>query len=324
MKADRFGAIPAIWLGALAGLGIQCTEDVRIVGQARPAVVGAAGTGGESGGSAGAAALPLGSFSVPRMIDELSDPDADDTEPTLTTDELEIYFTSTRIEQKKQVFVATRPSRSERWGVPALVQELVSATGSTYSPEVAGDGLRIWFVSDRLGGLGDVDLYFSVRTARSEPWSAPQNVTELNTEACEIDPGPLPEHNQMVITRCNAIGYNHILLAERASPETPWGPAVYLDQLNTDQKEGDPTFARDGLVLYFATTRESPNLDDRADIWRAARASLSAAFEPPAPAEGLNILEVDDQDPWVSNDERHVVFTSARDRWPREIYEAFR
>ena len=94
--------------------------------------------------------------------------------------------------------------------------------------------------------------------------------------------------------------------------------------MNTDQKEGDPAFARDGLVLYFATTRESPNLDDRADIWRSVRPSLGAAFEPPARVEGLNILEVDDQDPWVSNDERHIVFTSARDRWPREIYEAFR
>ena len=94
--------------------------------------------------------------------------------------------------------------------------------------------------------------------------------------------------------------------------------------MNTDQKEGDPAFASDGLALYFATTRDSPNHDDRADIWRAARPSLSAPFEAPVPVPGINILEVDDQDPWVSNDERHIVFTSARDRWPREMYESFR
>jgi hypothetical protein len=315
MRVGRSAAIRTACLSLLAGLGLQCTEDVRIVGRAS-ADLGSA--------SDAASQQPLGSFSPPRIIAELSEPDSEETEPTLTADELEIYFASTRIPGRRQIFVATRTSSSDRWAVPALVDAFVSNTGITYSPEISGDGLTLWFVSDRPGGRGDTDVYISTRTARGAAWSTPANVTELNTQACEIDPGPLPEHDQMVVTRCDSIGHNHLNLTQRPGPDAPWDPAVYMDQLNTDQKEGDPAFANDGLSLYFATTRDSPNHDNRADIWRTVRASLSAPFEAPVPVRELNILEVDDQDPWVSNDERHIVFTSARDRWPREIYESFR
>jgi Tol biopolymer transport system component len=258
------------------------------------------------------------------MIAELSDPDTEETEPTLTEDELEIYFASTRMAGRRQIFVSTRSTRSDRWAVPALVDELVSSTGVNYSPEIARDGLTLWFVSDRPGGRGDVDIYVSKRTARGAAWSTPENATDLDTASCEIDPGPLPERDQMVVTRCDGIGHNHLNLTQRLGPDAPWDPVVYLDQLNTDEKEGDPAFANHGLSLYFATTRDSPNHDNRADIWRTTRASTDAPFEAPVPVLELNILEVDDQDPWVSDDERHIVFTSARDRWPREIYESFR
>ena len=105
-----------------------------------------------------------GSFSPPRMIAELSEPDAEETEPTLTPDELEIYFCSTRIAGRRQIFVATRTSSSDRWTVPTLVQEFVSDTGITYSPEISRDGRTLWFVSDRPGGRGDIDIYVSTRT----------------------------------------------------------------------------------------------------------------------------------------------------------------
>jgi WD40-like Beta Propeller Repeat len=315
MRVGRSGAIRTACLSLLASLGLQCTEDVRIVGR----------SSADLGAASDAAALqPLGSFSPPRIIAELSDPDTEETEPTLTEDELEIYFASTRNPGRRQIFVATRTSSSDRWTVPTLVDAFVSDTGITYSPEISRDGLTLWFVSDRPGGRGDVDIYVSTRIARGAAWSTPANVPELNTQTCEIDPGPLPEYNQMIVTRCDSIGHNHMNLTQRSGPAAPWDPAASLDQLNTDQKEGDPVFAGDGLVVYFATTRDSPNHDNRADIWRASRTSVGAAFQAPVPVKELNILEVDDQDPWVSNDERHIVFTSARDRWPREIYESFR
>src|SRR5258708_6724248 len=176
MRVGRSAAIRTACLSLLAGLGLQCTEDVRIVGRA-PADLG--------GASDAASQQPLGSFSPPRIIAELSEPDSEETEPTLTADELEIYFASTRIPGRRQIFVATRTSSSDRWTVPALVDAFVSNTGITYSPEISREGLTLWFVSDRPGGQGDTDVYISTRTARGAAWSTPANVTDLNTQACE-------------------------------------------------------------------------------------------------------------------------------------------
>jgi hypothetical protein len=329
----RNGPRLSVIFACASGL-LHCTEDTRVVGRAAldasqggsasgaPQSAGVGGTPDQ--GEAGASDPPLAPFGAPQLIAELSDPDADDTEPTLTPDELEIYFASTRVEGRKQIFVASRQHLRERWGPARLVEELAAASGDTYSPEISRDGLQLWFSSTRPGGSGGGDMYYANRPLRSAAWSPPRNVTELSSAACEIDPGPLPEHNQLVLTRCNDIGYNHLHLTRRAAADAAWDVPEYLPQLNTDQKEGDPAFAGGGLVLYFATTRTSPTLDDRADIWRATRPALNAPFGPPSAVSELNILEFDDQDPWVSDDERHVVFTSARGGGARDFYEAFR
>lgn len=300
-----------------------------MVGRFQPAVLVDAGAilpaeaGRPSAGSPNDPAATLARFSPPRIISELSDPNADESEPTLSEDELEIYFRSDRL-ARRQIFVATRQSSSDRFSTPTLVSELVSETGDSFSPELSRDGRTLFFVSDRPGGQGSEDMYVTTRRARGDAWSPPESVSELNTAACEIDPGPALELNSMILTRCNEIGFNHLLVTQRTGPDKTWDPPLDLPQLNSDQKEGDPAFARDGLALYFATTRDSPYGDNRADIWRSSRASLNDPFEQPTPVEELNILAVDDQDPWLSNDEKHIVFTSARDRSPREIYEAWR
>jgi Tol biopolymer transport system component len=262
-------------------------------------------------------------FGTPVLIDALSDPDADETEPTLTGDELEIYFKSSRLGHG-QIFVSTRADPHAAWSVPASVPELASP-GLDYSPEITTDGTAMWFVSDRPGGRGDTDIWFTTRAGRGEAWSSPVNVTEVNTPVCEIDPGPCPEHNWLIVTRCDERGYNHLFSSVRASAGDPWSDPQPTPGLNTTAKEGDPDFVDECRTLYFATTRDSPPGDNRADIWRTSRTALDRDFAPPVPVPGLNTAEFDEQDPWVSNDERHIVFASSRaGHGNRDLYEAWR
>jgi len=46
----------------------------------------------------------------------------------------------------------------------------------------------MFITSNRAGGAGKVDLWFSVRETTLDAWSAPVNVTELNTPAAECGP----------------------------------------------------------------------------------------------------------------------------------------
>jgi Tol biopolymer transport system component len=316
-KSPSFGIIVL----AASALTLACGQEQRVVG-VRSSPTSDSSMSGLEGGSASfdpATAV----FGTPVRIDELSGVDDDETEPTLTADELEIYFKSSQLGHG-QIFVSTRSDVRATWSMPAPVPELASA-GLDYSPEINADGTAMWFVSDRPGGRGDIDIWMTTRARRGEPWTSPVNVSEVNTTACEIDPGPCPEHDWLMVTRCDARDYNHIFSSVRASAVDPWSDPQPTPGLNTAAKEGDPDFADDCRTLYFATTRDSPAGDNRADIWRTARGALDYDFAPPTPVPGLNTSEFDEQDPWVSNDERHIVFASSRSgRGTRDLYEAWR
>ena len=57
-------------------------------------------------------------------------------------------------------------------------------------------GLRLYFSSDR-AGTGR-DLYVAERPSLSEPFSAPQPISELNTPSLEADPWLSPDLRYLV------------------------------------------------------------------------------------------------------------------------------
>jgi WD40-like Beta Propeller Repeat len=85
----------------------------------------------------------------------------DDGWPYLTDDELRIYFTS-RSAGSLDLWTATRSSRTETFGDATLV-DVVNSADSEYDPELSSDGNTLWFASDRTGGQGSYDIYFSHR-----------------------------------------------------------------------------------------------------------------------------------------------------------------
>ena len=68
------------------------------------------------------------------------------------------------------------------FGPAVLVPELSSASNDLL-PAVRRDGLEILFDSDRPGTLGLRDIWFSTRPNTSSSWSAPVNLTVVNTPA---------------------------------------------------------------------------------------------------------------------------------------------
>jgi Tol biopolymer transport system component len=313
-QCDEKSPAPRIWVLGASVLMLACGQEQRVVGVRESPTPDATGS---------ALYASDVTFGAPVRIDALSDPNDDETEPTLTGDELEIYFKSSRLGHG-QIFVSTRTDTHATWSAPAPVPELASP-GLDYSPEITVDGTAMWFVSDRAGGRGDTDIWFTTRARRGEPWTSPVNVAEVNTPVCEIDPGPCPEHNWLIVTRCDANGYNHLFSSVRASAGDPWSDPQPTPGLNTAAKEGDPDFVDECRTLYFATTRDSPPGDNRADIWRTSRTALDRDFAPPVPVAGINTAEFDEQDPWVSQDERHIVFASSRaGHGNRDLYEAWR
>ena len=91
-------------------------------------------------------------FGTPRVLSEL-DTSSSNQNPTLTGDQLELFFTSTRGASSADVWTAQRASATELFGSPSLVSEVSTSSYET-SPAVSLDGLSLYFGSDRSGGTG--------------------------------------------------------------------------------------------------------------------------------------------------------------------------
>jgi hypothetical protein len=70
----------------------------------------------------------------------------------------------------------------------ALVSEL-SSPASDQRPSIRFDGLEIFLSSNRVGSLGDMDLWVSTRETLSQPWSTPINLgSSVNSAAADNYP----------------------------------------------------------------------------------------------------------------------------------------
>ncbi len=85
------------------------------------------------------------------------------------------------------IFATDRGSTSDPWSMPVMVTELDSAADDR-NPHVSPDGTRVYFASDRAGGMGGLDIWSSQRASRTSAWEAPSRVSELNSTANDDDP----------------------------------------------------------------------------------------------------------------------------------------
>lgn len=99
------------------------------------------------------------SFSAPTVISGLSTL-ADEGDPVLGADGLTLYFRRNDGATDYDIFVATRTSTAQPFGVGQLVEN-VNAVGPAEGPSaVSEDGCRLYLTSDR---SGDYDIYVATR-----------------------------------------------------------------------------------------------------------------------------------------------------------------
>lgn len=63
---------------------------------------------------------------------------------------------------------------------------LLNSTDFDAQPTLSSDGQMLCFVSDRPGGKGGTDIYYSKKSVNG--WSKPENATQLNSDADEMSP----------------------------------------------------------------------------------------------------------------------------------------
>ena len=217
------------------------------------------------------------------MIDEWSEPvhlgatvnsGAQDYGPSISADELTLYFRSTRVGGRGEgdIWVSTRSSTDAPWPVAVNAGPGINTSSDECMPFISADGLELYFGSRRGGGHGQDDLYVATRPTTSDPWSDPVNLgPAVNSGAVDACPSIAPDGLTLFFnsTRDGGFGNYDLYVTTRPNTEAPWSAAVNLGEtINTADDEMTPWLWADGSVIYFSSWANRPGTHGGADLWK--------------------------------------------------------
>ena len=215
---------------------------------------------------------------------------------SITADGLELYFNSNRLGVVGVIWVSRRSTKDDEWGEPVELGPTVN-TGGAGSASVTGDGLELYFVSNRTGGYGQSDIWVSKRQSKNSPWGLPENLgsppnTRANLWSLSVSPDGLEVYfcSGSEPDGYGTSGGQDIFVTRRAHRGEPWSKAEALGPTinapDADWENGQ-ALSSDGLILIFSSSRLggfSTMTDWNLDLWMARRETKEAPW-----GEALNL-----------------------------------
>ena len=114
-----------------------------------------------------------------------------DNAPSLSADGLSLFFQSCRagVIGVVDLWATTRATRNDSWQEPMNLGPTVNSSSFDGFPDISADGLALFFMSERPGGVGGRDVWMTTRRTTNEPWATPVNLgPTVNTSAIEFSP----------------------------------------------------------------------------------------------------------------------------------------
>lgn len=195
------------------------------------------------------------------------------------------------------------------WSAAARAESIPGTSGNLNTanlegcPFVSQRGDILYFASNRAGGMGGLDIWYSVSNERGG-WGDPVNFTEVNSPANELC--PMTHRNgkmfMFVSNRAGGCGRDDLYVT-RQHATRGWAAALNLGcTVNSAADEASPTVLE--TELYFSSTRAGGG-----DIYVSPFDGV--AFGTPTLAPGLNSIQ-DDFRPNLRRDGLEVFFDSNR------------
>jgi hypothetical protein len=149
------------------------------------------------------------------------------------------------------------------WSSPINVGPPVNTEYNDNYAFLSRNELTMYFTSDRPGGLGGDDLWFTTRASLDDPWGDPRNMSALNTSAA--DSLAVLSSNEHVMffhsTRPGGCGAGDIWMTRRHNKRSQrWRPPVNLGcVVNTAATEIAPAFFKNPetgqVTLFYGSNR---------------------------------------------------------------------
>ncbi len=266
------------------------------------AQVGADATSPDAAGDATAAdgdpdaTVMLGPWGAPQKVGVASDAALNEDDGTLSYSGLEMVFAvqNAADNNRKDLFYTSRPDLQSQFGIATKLPFSADGT-SEETPRFSADDLKLFFAKSTTDNGLDINV-----VTRSAPgsttWSAPQLVTEVNS--VNTDKWFMPCSN----------GTDYLMITNADVAEGTVGSAPVVDaNLSSASGETGTFLTKDCLTAYFASSRPDGAANH---IYRSTRTAIGQPWSTPAMVTDFAGLGGNQQDPFISNDDRIFVFVS--------------
>jgi hypothetical protein len=246
---------------------------------------------------------PFGLWSTPVNLGPVVNSRYSEGWAAISKNGLSLYLTSDRpggVNGKSftgfpEIWVSRRASLDADWGPPVnldafnSVPVINSVKSNTAVPSFSADGHLLFFSSDRPGGLGGNDLYFSRRSNKHDDfgWQEPVNLGSVNSPQNDNAATYFEDEETGIISLYVTSnrpggppgGRFHIWVSTLGD-DGSFGPPVLVTELSSPFQENTTDIRRDGLEFFLVSSR--PNgLIGVADIWVSTRDSTLDPWSTP-------------------------------------------
>lgn len=265
---------------------------------------GTSGTSGTSG-TVGSGSVPKCTltkpFAAPIPINGKVNTSAHETAPSLTADELTMFFQRTVGADGGNILQSTRASVNDPWGDPVELTELAQS-GVDYSPAVTGDGLElVW--AEMASGPNPTKLKIATRATAAEKFSNVRVLDAVSNAASADDTAPSlsADGKELFFTSTRVGGARHLFHSVVGGDALTFQAPQILNELASGQAtDAQLAMTADGLTIYFASER--PGGLGNADVWTATRSTRVGNFSAPVHvADPINSASYD-WPTWLSPD----------------------
>lgn len=197
---------------------------------------------------------------------------------------------------------------------PTSLGPIVNSSGAEWDSHISVDGLSLYFISIRPGGLGKYDIWVTKRKTNDDPWGTPINLgPPINSSAQEGAPCTSADELSLYFMSRGPGGFggSDIWVATRRAKDDSWSTPVNLGPtVNSPLNDDQPSISTDGLSLYFSSTR-SPNFGE-ADIWVTTRKTKEGPWGTPVNLGPTVNSSASEDDLDISADGLSLYFSSSR------------
>ena len=182
--------------------------------------------------------------------------------PTLTIDDLTMFFTRNRPETEgskrfHEDFYISQRGKDGKWNQSVNAGSQLNTTGNEGVPNLSHDGKLLFFAAcHRPDGKGSCDIYYS--RLKKEGWTRPINLgSPINTGAWESQPSFASDGRTLYFIRGTITGSGtreQDIYYSVISDEGRWSDPVKLGpHINTSDEEEFVFIHQDNQTLYFSS-----------------------------------------------------------------------